>query len=662
MNHTYHVAVNGSDANTGSVSAPFVTINHAASIARAGDTVIVHEGVYREWVDPLYGGRSHNERITYMAAPGEHVMIKGSEVINFWVPERDGVWKAIVSNQIFHEYNPYATELHGDWHLIPKDYRVHAGAVYMNGKAFYEAPSLEDVFAPKIRDARDYSLENMRDGVQPFAHPEDTLYVWYATVDTENTTIYANFQGADPNRTLTEINVRRSVFYPRALGINYITVRGFELAQAATPWAPPTADQPGLIGPHWALGWIIEDNIIHDAKCSAISLGKEISTGHNDCTASHRKPGYQYQLEAVMKAHRIGWDMSRIGSHIVRRNTIYDCGQNGIVGHLGCIRSTIYENHIYHIGTMREHFGWEIAAIKLHASLDCVIRRNLIHDCLLGVWLDWQAQGVRVTGNLLYANDRDLMVEVSHGPYLVDHNIMASDRNIENMSQGGAYVHNLFSDYIFTGTVLNRSTPYHYPHTTDVAGFALVYGGDDRYYQNLFAGGYEGDTSSEALGRYVGTGYYDGCCDSLEAYAQKVIDQGIGDLEMFERVRQPYYSGGNVYFGKARPADVEKDAIQYAEDPAFSISEEPDGIYLNLTLPENCVLTTPNSCLIDTARLGTTRISECAYENPDGSDLILDEDFLGNRRPQTPLSGPLEELTPGRNHIRLFDTVIHRLS
>ena len=35
------------------------------------------------------------------------------------------------------------------------------------------------------------------------------------------------------------------------------------------PWTPPTADQPGLIGPNWAKGWIIEDNVIHDAKCSA---------------------------------------------------------------------------------------------------------------------------------------------------------------------------------------------------------------------------------------------------------------------------------------------------------------------------------------------------------------------------------------------------------
>ena len=38
------------------------------------------------------------------------------------------------------------------------------------------------------------------------------------------------------------------------------------MAHAATPWAPPTADQPGLIGANWSKGWIIEDNIIHDSN------------------------------------------------------------------------------------------------------------------------------------------------------------------------------------------------------------------------------------------------------------------------------------------------------------------------------------------------------------------------------------------------------------
>ena len=216
--------------------------------------------------------------------------------------------------------------------------------------------------------------------------------------------------------------------------MDYITVRGFELAPPAPGHLRPRTS-PGLIGPNWAKGWVIEDNVIHDAKCSAISLGKEMSTGHNYATLRLDKPGYQYQLESVFSARQIGWDREHVGSHLVRRNTIYDCGQNGIVGHLGCVFSTIEDNHIYNIALKREFYGYEIAGIKLHAAIDVSIRHNRIHDCSLGTWLDWQTQGTRVLRNLFYANTQ-IYVEVSHGPYLVEHNIFASPASLENFSQG----------------------------------------------------------------------------------------------------------------------------------------------------------------------------------------------------------------------------------
>jgi len=41
-----HVAPGGSDAGAGTVSSPFLTINHAATVAAAGNTIFVHAGVY----------------------------------------------------------------------------------------------------------------------------------------------------------------------------------------------------------------------------------------------------------------------------------------------------------------------------------------------------------------------------------------------------------------------------------------------------------------------------------------------------------------------------------------------------------------------------------------------------------------------------------------
>jgi len=73
----YHVATSGDDSNPGTASEPFKTISAAAAVAHLGDVVTVHEGVYREWVNPPRGGKSDKKRIVYQAARGEQVAGSG---------------------------------------------------------------------------------------------------------------------------------------------------------------------------------------------------------------------------------------------------------------------------------------------------------------------------------------------------------------------------------------------------------------------------------------------------------------------------------------------------------------------------------------------------------------------------------------------------------
>ena len=642
----YHVAVTGCDFEDGTKDHPFRTISKAALLAMPGDRVIVHEGEYREWVKPAQGGTSSVSRITYEAAEGERVVIKGSEQITCWEPVEGSVWKAVLPNSFFGTYNPYKEVLGGDWFIYPNDNSLHTGDVYLNGKSFYEAKSLEEVKNPFIRT----------EGVnppwtrhpEPILHPEDTMYQWYAETDQETTVIYANFQGVNPNEELTEINVRKCCFYPEKTGLNYITVRGFEMAQAACPWTPPTADQPGLLGTNWSKGWIIESNKIHDAKCSGISIGKEASTGHNLCTRTHRKPGYQYQMEAVFRARQIGWSKETIGSHVIRNNEIYDCGQNGIVGHMGCVFSEITHNHIYNIAVKHEYFGYEIGGIKLHAAIDVQIHHNNIHNCTLGTWLDWQAQGTRVSKNLYYANDHDLMVEVTHGPYLVDNNIFASDYNFDNIAQGGAYLHNLCCGTMRREDVLDRSTPYHFPHTTEVAGTTVVYSGDDRIYQNVFLGGAVTYTEQSLHG----TEGYDGHTNSLEEYISDVISRGNGDLEQFKHVKQPVYIRGNAYLKGAKPYGREENTHVSDMDPAVRIVETDGKTYLELNV-EKEMLEIPTE-IYNSEKLGMPRITEAAYENPDGTPIVFDTDYLDQSRNGQPAAGPIEGLKEGMNRILVW--------
>lgn len=446
---------------------------------------------------------------------------------------------------------------------------------------------------------------------------------------------------------MTEISVRKSCFFPEKTGRNYITVQGFEMAQAATPWAPPTAEQWGLLGVNWAKGWIIQDNQIHDAKCSGISIGKEYSTGHNDCTLWHRKPGYQYQMEAVFRAVQSGWSKEKIGSHVIRNNEIYDCGQNAIVGHLGCIFSKITDNHIYRIGVKHEFFGYEIAGIKLHAAIDVLIERNCIHHCTLGTWLDWEAQGTRISRNLFFENDRDLMIEVTHGPHLIDNNIFASTYNLDNIAQGGAYVHNLFCGTIRREPVLDRSTPYHLPHSTIPLGTAFVYGGDDRWIRNVFLGGQKTYTEQSKSG----TGDYDGHPSSMTIYLKKLLELGVGDHDNFKQIKQSVLIRENCYLNGAIAYEEEQEAVFDNINPEISIQKEGGELYLNLYVSETML--TECEGVITTDVLGMPRITEEQYESPDGTPISLEEDYCGNKRTDKIFAGPFADLKIGWNRIKI---------
>lgn len=649
MSREIHVAVSGNNCAKGTAEHPYRTISKASEVARPGDKVVVHEGEYREWVKPQWGGLSDINRIIYEAAPGEKVVIKGSEKVDNWELLEGTVWKTLIPNTLFGNFNPYQEVVFGDWFLDPdpREWFIHAGDVYLNGQSFYEAKTLEDVKNPvKRTDGFNPPWTKKREMI---LRPENTLYQWYAEVDDENTCIYANFHGADPNQEFVEINVRKHCFYPDAIGKNYITVRGFEMAQAATTWAPPTGDQPGLIGPHWSKGWIIEDNVIHDAKCSAISIGKEGSTGDNLCTRTHRKPGYQFQMESVFQALQFGWSKETIGSHIIRNNTIYDCGQNAIVGHLGCVFSEIYNNHIYNIAVKHEYYGYEIAGIKLHAAIDVQIHHNNIHHCTLGVWLDWQAQGTRVSKNLFYGNDRDLFIEVTHGPHLVDNNVFASDYNFDNIAQGGAFLNNLCCGTMRREPVLNRATPYHYPHSTAPKSTTFVYGGDDRWYQNIFVGGTRTYTEQSRNG----TDYYNGHPASLEEYIERVLALGNGDLDKFEQTKEPVYINNNGYLKGAPAYDREETNFKSESDPQVKVVVEDGKTFVEINV-EKGLLELPAGVL-ETKDLEMVRIVEAAFEAPNGEQIVFDTDYNDNSRTAATVNvGPFTNLKEGFNRILVW--------
>ena len=148
----YHVSVKGSDKGDGSLSRPFKTIMAAANLAMPGDVITVHAGVYREKIVPPRGGNSEVKRITYQAAKGEKVEIKGSELITGWKKLENDTWEVKIPNSFFGTFNPYNDLIRGDWFLpTPKERKYHTGAVYLNGDWLMEAASQQEVMKAATR-------------------------------------------------------------------------------------------------------------------------------------------------------------------------------------------------------------------------------------------------------------------------------------------------------------------------------------------------------------------------------------------------------------------------------------------------------------------------------------------------------------------------------
>jgi hypothetical protein len=282
---------------------------------------------------------------------------------------------------------------------------------------------------------------------------------------------------------------------------------------------------------------------------------------------------------------------------------------------MGAVFSTITGNDIHDIHVRQLFTGAEMAGIKIHAAIDTEISHNHIYRTCRGIWLDWMAQGAHVTGNLLHDNNtcEDLFMEVNHGPFLIDNNLFLSGRSLFDMSQGGAYVHNLFAGRIVHRPELGRETPFHPPHSTKVAGLQKIQGGDDRFYNNLII--------------------------------------RPGGLDAYDNATLPIQIEGNVYYNGAKSSNKETNHIEKPQfDPEVKIVEDGDNIILRITLDDSCRAL--NKPLVTTALLGRAKIPDAAYENPDSTALKIDTDYFGKKRNRAnPSAGPFEN--PGEGKLTL---------
>ena len=184
---TYYVdntSAAADDAGPGDEARPFRTINRAAEVLQPGERVVIAAGTYRECVRPQRGGTGPSEMISYEAAPGATVCIKGSEILaDGWVQETttvgfrppgtsaapdDGVttWSRVCDGALFADaYNPFALpSLMGSWAWLNTatvdmgPYLRRRGLVFVDGKPLEPVEQLRELAAPALSPVPDFTV------------------------------------------------------------------------------------------------------------------------------------------------------------------------------------------------------------------------------------------------------------------------------------------------------------------------------------------------------------------------------------------------------------------------------------------------------------------------------------------------------------------------
>jgi alpha-N-arabinofuranosidase len=235
------------------------------------------------------------------------------------------------------------------------------------------------------------------------------------------------------------------------------------------------------------------------------------------------------------------------------------------------------------------------------------------------------AQGARVSGNLLHDNEttQDLFVEVNHGPFLVDNNFFLSGNGLYDISNGGAYAHNLFAGRVIT-IPLERNTPYHKAHATEIAGMESLFSGDSRFYNNIFTSQKERVVWPERVPEELDNQHYFG-------------------LAPYDNAGLPVFMAGNVFLGQAEPSVHEKDPVSDpGTEPGYQLVEKEDGWYLQLAFDPTWL--DHKRSLVTSGLLGEAKIPGLRFEQPDGTTYQLGTGYLGQKRhPDHPAPGPVTE-------------------
>ena len=417
---TLHVDPLGDDLGDGSEAKPIRTIQRAADLAQAGDTVLVAPGIYRERIAPPRGGKD-GAPITFRSSVKHGAIVRGSDP---WMPQ----WRKVSSNI-------YAGKV---------DEAMFTDASHRDGANPFRVPSSSTPYGregkpeaereyPKSDPKLSFNLGQVFVDDECYVQEPDlakhkTLAKTWRYADGELTIRFAD---DIPARHKVELTTKRRLFAPHKRQLAHIVVEDFVFERCGNQYPTnfwekehPEWQQAGMVGTRSGKHWIIRGNIIRFANGIGLDLGNEgaeisdLETGDNGRATGAR-------------------------GHLVEGNVISDNGAAGTASYNApylTIRGNVVErnNRLLYTGKKR----WESAGIKLHHPSHSIIDGNLVRDNYVqwGIWLDGGAgEGTVIRNNVCVRQGVGIDFEIGDAkPAIVEGNILIeNDIGIRTRESGG---------------------------------------------------------------------------------------------------------------------------------------------------------------------------------------------------------------------------------
>lgn len=383
------VAPDGNDASgNGTEGAPFATFKRAYGAVSDGGTVVAKSGVYRE---PHFFVSKNN--ITFQAAPGAEVWMKGSEVVkkSAWVKE-GSLWKTTGNYSSF----CHVCTVNSD--PSKEGVAAYPEQAFINDNPLRQVARKDEVkpgtFYVEDHTPTTMRIENGKRVYTPGAHDPITYYL-----------------GSDPTTGTTEVSRHARAFTASGKGF---AMKGINIAQYSPvqEWGfedPGGVEQTGTSAVFIAgSNSLVQDSLFVQSSAIGLNLNTENTTVRNNKFINNGANG-----TGANRSHGSSYISNTFTNNNVAGFIIKGCGAY-------CTVSDIKVTHTRGL-TFRDNIVDNSASSIEHSDGDNVAG----NIGTAGFWCDEGCIDTKIVGNFFTNSGSAVFYEVS-GPGIIASNIIES--------------------------------------------------------------------------------------------------------------------------------------------------------------------------------------------------------------------------------------------